>query len=352
MKASQNGGNMKNVIKVVWVLIGTIIGAGFASGQEINLFFYSYGFNGIFGIILMSILTGVMTYKVLKVSMKNDIKNYKEFLHYILERQNNFMNSKKILYIQNAIVNIFLYVSFLIMIAGFASFLNQEYDINQLVGSIIIVVLFFIICIKKQNGLIKLNEILIPLLIGGIVFLGFINLRNIDNILFDILIQNNNSLWSIGAVVYFSYNFIILIPILISLAGYVRNENEIKHASIITGVIIAVLAIIIYFLLSNINIDVTLLDVPIMYSIKNISPIFANIYSIIIVFSILTSCVSAGHSFLENVCKNEISYQHVVLFMCITGTIISHFGFSNLVGLLYPTFGVIGILQIILLMRA
>ena len=342
---------MKNVIKVVWVLIGTIIGAGFASGQEINLFFYSYGFNGIFGIILMSILTGIMINKVLKISIKNYLKNYKDFLNYILKKQKNFLNSKKVLDIQNAIVNIFLYVSFVIMIAGFASFLKQEYAINQFIGSIFISVLFFIICIQKQSGLVKLNEILMPLLIAGIFFLGLINLKNLDGNIITGLIENNNPMWCIGAVVYFSYNFIILIPILVSLTSYIKNEKEIRNVSIITSSTIAIIAIIIFLLLTAINIDITLLDIPIMYSIKKISTLFAHIYSIIIIFAILTSCVSAGHSFLENICKNEKSYPQIVLIMCITGIIISNFGFSSLVSLLYPTFGIIGIVQIILLAK-
>lgn len=343
---------MKNVIKVVWVLIGTIIGAGFASGQEINLFFYSYGLNGIFGIILMSILTGIMVYKVLKISGKYNINNYREFLGHILRSQHNFLSTKKILNIQNAIVNVFLYASFLIMVAGFASFLKQEYNINHFLGSIIIVVVFFAICIKKQNGLIKLNEILMPILIGGIFFLGFVNMENINGNVLDVLVKNNNSMWSIGAIIYFSYNFIVLIPILISLAGYVKSKKQIKGTAIITSGVIAILAIIIYFMLVNIDIDITLLDIPIMYSIKNINYSFAHIYSIIIIFAILTSCVSAGHSFLENVYENKKSYPHIVVFMCITGVLISNFGFSNLVNLLYPTFGIIGILQIMLLIRA
>ena len=33
---------MKNILKVVFVVIGTLIGAGFASGQEIYIFFYQY----------------------------------------------------------------------------------------------------------------------------------------------------------------------------------------------------------------------------------------------------------------------------------------------------------------------
>ena len=46
---------MKNTFNIIWVIIGTLIGAGFASGQEINLFFYSYGKIGFIGLLISSI---------------------------------------------------------------------------------------------------------------------------------------------------------------------------------------------------------------------------------------------------------------------------------------------------------
>ena len=39
--------NIKNVFSITFVIIGTIIGAGFASGQEIYTFFNKYGLNRI-----------------------------------------------------------------------------------------------------------------------------------------------------------------------------------------------------------------------------------------------------------------------------------------------------------------
>lgn len=39
---------MLNILKAVCVIIGTIIGAGFASGREIYLFFNRYGIKGVF----------------------------------------------------------------------------------------------------------------------------------------------------------------------------------------------------------------------------------------------------------------------------------------------------------------
>ena len=48
---------MKNVRKIVMVIIGTLIGAGFASGREILIFFSNYGKYGLLGIIITGIIT-------------------------------------------------------------------------------------------------------------------------------------------------------------------------------------------------------------------------------------------------------------------------------------------------------
>ena len=71
---------MKNVLKIVFVIIGTTIGAGFASGQEIYLFFNKYGFMGIIGMILSCIITGFIIYKVFKILNIKSVKSYSDFL--------------------------------------------------------------------------------------------------------------------------------------------------------------------------------------------------------------------------------------------------------------------------------
>ena len=70
---------MKKILKAVFVIIGAVIGAGFASGQEIYIFFYQYGVNGILGIIISSLLLGFVTYKVLHICKEKKVTNYKVF---------------------------------------------------------------------------------------------------------------------------------------------------------------------------------------------------------------------------------------------------------------------------------
>ena len=120
-----------DILKVVFVIIGTLIGAGFASGQEINTFFFSFGIKGLFGIALSSIIIGIIIYKTFKIIYKNNINNYKEFLNYLLKNE-------KINNITNSIINIFILVSFYVMIAGFGAYLQQELNLNSIIGSSIL----------------------------------------------------------------------------------------------------------------------------------------------------------------------------------------------------------------------
>lgn len=147
-----------NILKVVFVIIGTLIGAGFASGQEIYTFFFSYGIKGILGIVISSTIIGLTIYKTFKMIEKNNIKNYKEFLDF-------FIKNEKIKELINSIINIFILVSFYVMIAGFGAYLEQEINLNNFIGSSILAILCIILFRTNINGIVKINEILIPILI-------------------------------------------------------------------------------------------------------------------------------------------------------------------------------------------
>lgn len=156
---------MKNMLKAICVIIGTIIGAGFASGKEVYIFFNQYGIEGIYGIVLSSILTGIIIYKILIRVRKIDARNYNEYLE---KTQIN----PKVREIMNIIVNIFLLISFYIMIAGFCAYFKQEFSISPLVIGVIVCLMCYFTFMNQIEGVTKINSILIPFLIIMIVFIG------------------------------------------------------------------------------------------------------------------------------------------------------------------------------------
>ena len=341
---------MKDIIKVVFVIIGTFIGAGFASGQEIYLFFFSYGINGLLGILISSILMGYVISKTLKIIKQYNIQNYKEFLDAIIyKKRNSKENSQNSTGIKliNLIVNTFTLVTFFIMIAGFGTYFAQEFGINQIVGSLVLATITYIILNTNVRGVVKANGIIVPILIILVVIIGLLNLKNLPLLqIKNYMISNNNIEFILQAILYASYNNILLIPVLITLNKYIKNKKQINKISILSSGIIAIMSTLIFLLLTKVDVDIEKLEMPAVYVVSNMFYILKYLYGFVILGSIFTTTISLGMSFLENTVKNKKSYTQIALIMCITSVIISKIGFSNLVNMLYPIFGYLGILQI------
>lgn len=106
---------------IIFTILGALIGAGFASGQEIYLFFYRFGKNGILGIFVFISITIFAIYKALKIIYQNPVNTYKDFLNIIFGDKTYFNQ------ITNIIVNCFLCITFFIMISGFGTYFEQQY---------------------------------------------------------------------------------------------------------------------------------------------------------------------------------------------------------------------------------
>ena len=335
---------MKNILKIVFVIIGTLIGAGFASGKEIYTFFYSYGEKGIFGIIISSLLIGIIIYNSLRMIKEKQIDNYKEFLDEITPKRKN-KNFKKVI---QKIINLFILISFYIMISGFGAYCNQQFSINPFIGSTILAIISWLTIRKDIKGVVLLNEIIVPILIIFLVIIGILNITQIDILnLSDYIIQTNRSNYILSGILYSSYNAILLIPVLITLKNYLTEKKDISKISIIVTIITTILSIIIFTILIKVDVNIENLEMPVAYVISNIYPYLKIIYAIILLSSILTTSISLGNSFIENVAKEKKQKTKILNFICISSVLVSGIGFSNLVNNLYPIFGYIGLIQII-----
>lgn len=333
---------MKNVLKVVFVIIGTLIGAGFASGQEVYLFFFSYGMEGLIGILISSIIIGVVIYSTFNILNKYKINTYKDFLNILIPK------NTKLKIIANFIINIFILITFFIMIAGFGAYFEQEIGINRLVGSLILAIITFIVFMTSIKGVVKVNELIVPILIGFIFIIGIISIKDIHILnLENYVIRTNYTNFALSAVLYSSYNSILLIPVLITLNNYVKNKKQIFYISFISAIVTILLSVIIFLLLVRVDVEISKLEMPVVYVVSNMFKILRYIYGVIILGSIFTTAISLGVSFLQNTAKNKKGYTQISIIMCITSVIISKFGFSNLVSLLYPIFGYLGLIQIL-----
>lgn len=213
-------------------------------------------------------------------------------------------------------------------------------------------IICFCLFLGNIEKIAKINSIIIPFLIIFILFVGVKNLLNININQIGLNTTIDKSFFGlIQACIYASYNLILLIPVLINLRKFINNRKQICLISVLTGIIINIISILIFLLLINVDDDFSKIEMPIIYVVKNKFGKISMVYGFIILTAIFTTAVSAGISFLNNICKNKKSFPHIAFIMCIISVIISNIGFSNLVKILFPMFGYLGVVQIFFITR-
>lgn len=324
-----------DIIKAVCIIIGTIIGAGFASGKEIEVFFANFGKNGIYGIGLASIFTGVIIYCVLIKIRGTNIENYNSYL-------NEMKINNKIKEILNAIINIFLFASFYIMASGFCAYFKQEFNLDAIYIAIVLAICCYITFMGKIDKVTKINTILIPFLFFMVLVVGVKS--EVFNQRVENMIQISNGNWIISSLEYASYNSILLIPILIELKKYTHKKEG--SISVISGVVFLALAMVLFLILTKegVNCDI---ELPLIQIVKQFGNAYKYIYGFVIISAIFTSAISAGYSFLVNCSKTKKAYKKLCFVICVGVVVVCNIKFSYLINVVYPIFGFLGLLQVI-----
>ena len=313
-------------------------------GQEIYLFFYRFGTKGLLGIIICNIIMAIIIYKTLKILYENNINTYKNFLDKI------FLENEKLSNITNIIINVFLCATFFIMISGFGTYLSQAFRMNQIIGSSILALISYIVFLRKIESFAKINNMVIPILITIILIIGIINIVNLKKINNNIYLDKSY-FWILQAILYASYNLVLVEPVLVNLKQFLKNKKQILKISIGVGIIMTILATLEFLLLTNVDVNFKNLEMPLVYVVEKTFPRFTYLYGIIILIAIFTTAVSVGISFLNNISKNKKSFPQKAEILCISSVIISQISFSKLVEYLFPLFGFLGLLQMIFILK-
>ncbi|NLB82449.1 MAG: hypothetical protein GX800_12760 [Clostridiaceae bacterium] len=324
---------LKGWHKATLVYIGTVIGAAFASGQEIYRFFVVYGRSSIYGIILSGFLFGLIVACVLCKTHIKQINNADEYYTDI--------TGHKFTSVLNTIISLFMFSSFCIMIAGSGALFNEQLGLPTYTGIIAMSVLCAFIFIKDISGIVVLNTLFTPLMIAGIFFFGiYLLITNKTEPLFFEAGTFNNRLCS--TMVYVSYNTLTTVPVMSALNKLINKKSDAIKAGIACGATLLILSSIVWIaLFTNNNCTAQL---PILSAIYNLSPIANALYIPILYIAMVTTAVSDGFGIIKTIkSKRNIKTGFLTIIICTLGALISFSGFSQLVGKLYSFFGVIGL---------
>lgn len=332
-------------LKIAFIYIGTVIGAGFASGREIIDFFGVYGAKGIVGMIISSFLFMIIGSFFLSKIYENKISGYEELIGRIF--------GGKLSYIIDTIIIFSLFIGFCIMVSGSGALFNQKFGLSINVGIYLMVILSFITFLFSLEGFSFVNFILVPLLVLGIIFIGGNIILNEDLIFSNLegAVYTNKGNFILSSILYFSFNSLLLIVVLSSLLPIIPNKKTAIKGGVLGGAVLGILGFFILVPLLIFYTQVYALDIPMLKVAGYKGEIYNEIFSIILWFAMFTTAIANGFGFIERFSKGKNNII-VSLVFCLISIPLARLGFSNLVATIYPIFGYFGgVILVVLLIR-
>ncbi|SCY62563.1 YkvI family membrane protein [Alkaliphilus peptidifermentans] len=347
-------------IKSIWTLasiyVGTVIGAGFASGQEILHFFGRYGVYGGVGVVLATILFTIIGIMVLtKVYNRNILKFDMFTLQYL---------SPRYLKIVQLVFILFLIASYLIMITGSGAILKEHFQLNPFKGIIIMTIICYIVFIFGTKGIARTNEILVPIMTAIVIVVAIVAIINqssfisngefklkviIEEVISgfrksnftDIIVLLVGAMWS--SIIYVSYNILISVAVMSSVRPLIYDKGSAIGGGLVGGLILGVLAMLILSSLLIFWPNIYKLEVPMVAIAYSLGGFSKNIYSILLLLAMFTTAIAAGHGGISNICEmTGASVPMIGAFVCIITIPLTLLGFKGLISIIYPFFGYLG----------
>ena len=322
------------IIKSSAIIIGAIIGAGFASGKEIFEYFAKYGIYSLLFIIPLFLIFAFFIYIYLSFGQKTFGLEYKNCNKLLCKDIKIF--SKKF----NPF-NFMLCTSFLILSSAMFSALIALLETYFNGGSKF---LFFAIAIIITIILIKLpfdkfgiiSNIIVPLIVFCIILTVACSF------------SSNNFVLSFGStnllplpfltIAYVSQNTFFCSFVIIKLGHNLTKKQRISISCISSGVLSGLILLGILCFLFNPSLIYS--DMPFAQVAIGINPLFSVVFAIILLGSIITTYVTSLAS-LKEYFKIEKKHNNVYLLLFII-VLISLLNFGNIVEYLYPIIGAFG----------
>lgn len=341
---------MKNILKIGSAFIGVIVGAGFASGQEILQYFTSFGILGIFGAILSTVLFSGIGMLLVWLGSYTKTTSHKDVIYRISGR-----------YLGTVIDFILIFTLFgvgVVMLAGAGSNLNQQFGLPIFVGTTLMTILVLLTGFLKVNRVVSIIGSITPILIIFVIFIAiysFLTMNGTFTSLNDIALATPTTLpnWFISSINYVSFNIAVGASMSIVMGGAEKNPKTAAIGGLVGGLVLGILILLIHLAIFSKIEEVGNLDMPMLGIVSNLSPTLGIIMSLVIFGMIYNTAVGMFFSFSARFAVTGTKkFKTFFTITMIIGYFASYVGFTGLVSYFYPLIGYLGIILILALVAA
>lgn len=332
-------------VKVALSFVGLIVGAGFATGQEMIQYFTSFGAVGIWGAVISGLLVtaaGSVTLLLGSYFMaESHSKVFGNVAHPWLSR---FLDWS---------VTFTLFSVGFVMIAGAGSTLKQQLGLPTWIGAGVMTLLVLAAGQLDVDRVSSIISGITPLVVIAILAAFLWTMSDLPQGLSQLsaVAQQAESPvrpWWISAMNYTGMNLMVAVSMCLVIGGSTPNTREAVWGGFGGGLLYMILVLMVVVLLYlNIQ-DVGQAQVPMLSLFQSIHPAAAAVMVVVVYLMIFNTVIGLFYALGRRLTvRAPHRYRPVFLLVCLAGFGLSFLGFSTLMSYIYPLVGYIGMLMIV-----
>lgn len=316
-------------MKWMFLIIGTTIGAGYASGRELWEFF---GPESELAIILFAICFFIATFTIMIISFNKQTSDYRPVLEEIV--------GKRLVIFYDGMIFFYLYTTTVVMLAG-SGVTGQVFDLPYSIGIIFLTIVLIMLFYKGIHHTLMINFILIPILIIALVYV--LILFSIDEQIPFLPFWTNQSNW-LQAFPFTALNMIPLIAVLGAIGQQIGSKGEIWLASLGSALILGSISYLYNNNLIHIAHELTLNDIPLFMMLQKYSMSLNILMSLLLWFAILTTAAAGMIGIISRIRRHTSLETGVIVSLTLCTMIpMTAIGFGALIHYTYPVYGILNL---------
>ncbi len=340
----------KTVITFAGAFIAFLIGSGFATGQEVLQYFTSYGYMGIAGGIMTLVLLLFVGVSFITVGQERKFHRSSDiFRYYCGSLLGGFFDY---------FATVFIYMSFIVMIAGAGATIHQHFGLPVYVGGILMALLAGFTVSLGLGRIVDVIGGIGPAIVIISIALGLITIfKNFGGIAIGnaalprLNLLKASSNWFFAAGSYVGFCMLWLASFLAAMGATAQSKKEAAYGAALGAIGFSLAVIVVALgLLSSVG-DVASSQIPSLILAEKIHPILANGFSLIIVAGIFTTAVPLLWSVSSRIAEDKSPrFRTITAVLAIVGLFVGiYLPFARLVNVVYVINGYVGILLLVMM---
>lgn len=343
-----------SIMGVATTYVGTVIGAGYASGQEILQYFLYFKEHTFLIVAIATLFFFLFGY--IPVYLANCLAS-KDYLKAINPRKIKFFSL-----FCDFFITLSLFGTLVVMLAGSGTTFEVNFHLPLFVGALIVCILLVLNTYAGLNVIVKVMEVLAPLMFLGVLVVGVYSLLNQNSYsneeLANATINNSDLLWhwSISGILYVAFNFQLALAVLVPLGYHAKNKATMFWGVLLGALMLGGCAAFMCWVLKTHIVEVGTQKLPMNLLANQMSPLMGICYAIVIFFGLYSTAITCFYGCVERFKRLKILRSTSSLIVLALTALISFFasllGFKDLISIVYPCLGYGGIVIMLIILDA